>query len=187
MGWRIAFCLLFFSAGVYAQPFIYLQTGRPNSLERNNAFRSVGKDYDLIFAYEGGDVYDEKIHGTIDHYNDSILLLAQIKHPQLTFDRILQFVDDESRNQEKASALVQSSFDYKGWKSTQQSTDKLLFSRKRNSLHYAVYRIYQENSTQGISWKVAQVFRCNLRNNRVKQKQQVSADLPFTFPVNGIR
>lgn len=185
---RCLFLLLVFIQlnHAWGQRCVYIQTGRPFSLERNNAFRTIGKEVNLTFTYDGGDVYNEQIHGSIEYYNDSIIKVVQTMHPNFTLDQLFQKVQDEEKTQEKIGELVRSSLAYKGWKDPQQSSSRLLYNRNNNGRSYTVFRIYQVTSSDGNNWKVAQVFVCSLKNNRVREIQVKSTQLPFTFPINGI-
>jgi hypothetical protein len=186
MRWLFLIALFIQLNHSWSQHFVYIQTGRPYTLARNNAFKTIGKDVNLTFTYDGGDVYNEQIHGSIEQYNDSIIKVVQAFYPDFTLDQLFQLVQDEETKQDKIGELVRATQGYKGWKHPQQSSSQLLYNRNKNGRSYTVFRIYQATSNGGNNWLVAQAFVYSLKNNRVREIQVKSTKLPFTFPINGI-
>lgn len=176
----------FFSLASLAQEMVYLQTGRPFPLERNNAFRSVGKPIGMAFKYDGGDIYNESVHGSIDSYNAQILKSIQQKHPLVTIDFILKKVDDEVVKQKELKVLIETTIDYRTWKHKEMTVSLLLYDPVKKNV-YNIYRIYPIYSENGQHYKVGQVFRCNVKRKKVRNIKLSSDQLPFTFPENGIQ
>jgi hypothetical protein len=171
---------------VFAQEYVYIQTGRPHSLERNNAFRTVGKTWGMGFTYQGGDVYDEAVHGSIESYNSSIIKKVQAKHPEVTLETIQAEVNLEVNRQEELESLIQSSLSFKTWKHKEMGSTLLLFDRQRGKKMYLIYRIYPVYKENGQHYELGQVYQCNLKNKRVRLLKVTSTALPFGFPENGI-
>jgi hypothetical protein len=171
---------------VFAQEYVYIQTGRPHSLERNNAFRTVGKTWGMAYTYQGGDVYDEAVHGSIESYNSSILKKVQAKHPEVTLERIQTEVDLEVKQQEELTSLIQSSLFFKTWKHKEMASTLLLFDRQRGKKMYLIYRIYPVYKENGHHYELGQVYKCNLKTKQVRLLNVKTTTLPFVFPENGI-
>ena len=176
----------FFSLITLAQEMVYLQTGRPFPLEQNNAFRSVGKPLGIAFKYDGGDVYNESVHGSIDAYNAEILKTVRRQNPQVTFDWILKEVEKEIKQQQELKVLVENAIDYRTWKHKEMNSSFLLYEPFKKNV-YNVYRIYPVRTENGQYYKVGQVFRCNVKRKKVRNIKLSSDQLPFIFPENGIQ
>lgn len=171
---------------VFSQEYVYIQTGRPLPLERNNAFRTVGKTWGIVFTYQGGDVYDEAVHGSIESYNNSVLKQVQVTHPEVTLEKLQEEVDFEINRQVELTSLVQSSLLFKTWKHKEMASTLLLFDRQRGKKMYFVYRIYPVYQENGQHYELGQVYKCNLKNKHVRLLNVKSTALPFGFPENGI-
>ena len=185
---RVSLILLFTWSffPVFSQEYKYIQTGRPHPLERNNAFRTVGKTWGMTFSYQGGDVYNEAVHGSIESYNNSVLKLVQEKYPEVTLETIQAEVNLEVIRQEELKSLIQSSLSFKTWNYKEMASTLLLFDRQRGKKMYLIYRIYPVYNENGQHYELGQVYRCNLKNKRVRLLKVTSTALPFGFPENGI-
>ena len=148
----------------------YYLTGRPYTLERNNAIIEVGKRWGLTIEFVGGDVYDETGVDSINRINDRAAKLKGENWTALFYEEVDQL---EGLHNEIRKAFSQSSMSLGGG-------SILVTSIKRKMYHVTLIDI----NNQGTS-TCKGMYRCRVKR-RMAFRLEKTCQIPYAIPQNGL-
>jgi len=167
---RISWVILLLGFHFFCRAQQYYLTGRPYSLERNNAIIEVGKRWGLTIQYAGGDVYDEIGLDSINRINDQVAMSRGENWTVRFFEEVDQL---EVLHNEIRKAFSQSSISEGG-------VSILINSFKRKTYHVTLIAI----NNQGIS-TCKGMYRCKVKR-RMTFRPEDTCIIPYAIPQNGL-
>lgn len=170
--------------------YTYYLTGRPFSVERNNAIRTVGSGWKITFEYAGNDVIEMNGFDKIQAHNDSVskLIGTATKHGEEWINVFYSEVDAEEAQQQTIRSLVKNDRHYAEIEARLIETF-LLMERKDGifGTKYFIYAVGQNRDDDKRTFISNAVYRVKLKKKKLKCLDTARAKLPFTLSQNGIQ
>jgi hypothetical protein len=168
---------------------IYYLTGRPYTIERNNAILTTGKIWNIDFVYAGNDVIEMNGFDKIQSHNDSVnkLIGSNTKHGEDWLNIFYSEVDREEAQQQQIRSWVKEDQQYAEIEFKLLETF-LLMKRKDGifGTKYFIYVVGQIKSDTKNVFATHAVYRAKIKNKKLKLISTESEKLPFILPQNGI-
>lgn len=176
----------------YAQTkYTYYLTGRPFSVERNNAIRTVGLEWNILFTYAGNDVVETQGLESINKNNDSVSALVgtETKLGEEWLNTFYAQVDEEEKIQNKIRKEIKEQAHYK--EMDRKMVETFLFFTKEKKWFHSLYTVYIVGLSRD---QIVMTYASHGSFSvKVKKKKQIinlldssKGTLPFTLPQNGI-
>lgn len=168
--------------------FTYYLMGRPFSIERNNALRTIGKENKINFEFAGNDLIELKGIEYFVDYNDSISkLISTSKLGENWLDNLFSKTDEEEKRQNEAREIVKGTKHYETW--SHNLFEPIILIKKlhaRKNVKYTVYVVGQLKEDEHRKFNTHLIFRYNKNKKKIMIKSQKIRPLPFTLPQNGL-
>jgi len=162
--------------------------GRPMSIERNNAFITVGIEHDINFEYACND--DIEIHGIeyFVNYNDSISkLIADNKLGDNWLNDLYVETDLEEVRQNNVREIVKGTKYFETYSVDLFEPIILLKKRKaKKNEKYLVYVVGQLKEDETRKFNTHLIFKYNKKKKKIILKSHKVKPLPFVLPQNGV-
>lgn len=170
--------------------YTYYLTGRPYSIEHNNAIKTVGEEWKISFEYAGSDVIEMAGLEKINALNDSISLLIGDKTGlgegwQTVF---YAEVSVEEEKQQLIRKLVQ--IDPFLIEMQKQLFETFLLVEKKRCFfkkRYYVYLVGQLKTDESRKFASHGKYKVNLKKMSAKLVSSKLEALPFSIVQNGIQ
>lgn len=167
---------------------LYYLTGRPYSIERNNAIIETGIKWGIEFQYVGSDVIDEFGVDEINGHNDSVSKLIQNKRG-IENDWMTVFytqVDQVESFQNNIRAQIKTLESFKQIELNHQEIFVLIHKNKPSGKWHSciVFEVMYHESKPNV--KCIKSICYNERRNQFKVKKTISCNLPYEIPQNGV-
>ena len=175
---RYLYLIFFLVAHVVGFTQTYYLTGRPFSLERNNAIKEVGKLSGIDVTYAGGDVVETYGLDSLNRIIYAQYALIQLKKgPEWLGDFYKQVDEVEAIHNDIRQFVLNSQYIPRG----DYSERKLIIARINNRKYRVV--VVEVASSE----RVTCFSECLVRwSKRKKLTPQKGCSVPYQFPENGI-
>lgn len=180
--------VLVFSAGAQMK-YTYYLTGRPFSVERNNAILTVGSNWKIDFVYAGNDVIEMNGFEKIQTHNDSVskLIGTTTQHGEEWFNIFYSEVDTEEAQQQKMRTWIKDDLHFAEIEAKLIETF-ILFHQKKGlfGIRYQAFLVGQEKTDLTRTFATHAVYKVKVKKKKLKCTDTSIGKLPFTLPQNGI-
>lgn len=175
---RHLYFIFFLVAHVVGFTQTYYLTGRPFSLERNNAIKEVGKQWGIDVTYAGGDVLETYGLDSLNRIIDAQYALIQLKKgPEWLGDFYKKVDEREAIHNDIRQFVLNSQYIPRG----DYPERKLIIARINNRKYRVV--VVEVASSE----RVTCFSECLVRwSKRKKLTPQKGCSVPYQFPENGI-
>lgn len=170
--------ILFLVANLVGYAQTYYLTGRPNSLERNNAIKEVGKQWGIDVTYVGDDVVEAVGLDSLNKLIDAQYVIIQAKKgPEWLGDFYKQVDEVEAIHTDIRQFVLNSQYISRG-----NYPERKLIIARCSKRSYRV-DVVEVASSERISCLSEYLVRWTKRKKLIPQKGCV---VPYQFPENGI-